>query len=73
MGLFGNPESGQAEEEGEDGFLVKSKPLVATLGEDLENGLVELLEGLVMGLRGEGEEGEESAKPKCVLTLRTML
>lgn len=54
--LFCKAESGQEFEEGEDGFLGKSKPF-GSLGEECENGL--MLVGLAMGLRGEGEEGVE--------------
>lgn len=55
MGLLGNPENTQECEDGEDGFLLKSKPLSPILGDDCENGLLAV--GLAMGLRGEGGEG----------------
>ena len=59
-------------DEGEDGFLAKSKPLVGPPA--LENGLVEEPVSLAMGFKGEGgregEEGVESARPMWVLTLR---
>lgn len=72
MELFGNPESGQAFEEGEDGFFPKSKPF-GILGEDCENGLA--LVGLAMGFSGEGEEGVEDVvevleqRPNWILAL----
>lgn len=73
MGLFGNPDSSQELEEGEDGFLTKSNPF-GSLGEECENGLA--LVGLAMGLRGEGEEGVEGVEemfeesPNWVLAFR---
>lgn len=51
MGLLGNPRKGQEFEDGED-----KQPLSEILGEDCENGLLVLGEGLAMGLRGEGGE-----------------
>ncbi|KAJ1435904.1 hypothetical protein SESBI_04452 [Sesbania bispinosa] len=53
------------------GVLAENKkPLVGTLGEDLENGLLEVLVSLAARLRGEGDEG---VKPKWDLTLRKRL